>query len=115
MIRREYKAGDIVFGPFPYVETADVKDRVFLIIGTPNAFRAWGLMISSVSSIGQDDGSVYELNTNDFKGSVLPNKSGVRMSVLQTIETSKIRRKATEITGETLERILNYVNDVLNA
>lgn len=102
-----YKPGDIVIGEFPYTDKEQTKARPFLIIATPHPYY-WGVMITSSSSVGQDDGSAYEIK-NDELDFLPPKQSSIRMNVIQTIDPKVIRKKIGRVKPEPLERVVSFI------
>lgn len=107
-----YYPGDVLIGRFRFTDKEDSKVRNFLVITTPKPF-IWGVMMSSSESIGQDDGSLYELSSNDldFK----PNKQiGIRMNIIQTVDPKTIEKKLGKVSQDCLERVLHFISQNLN-
>lgn len=109
---KTYTAGDVVIGKFPYSDKEDYKVRNFVVVAQFNDF-VWGLMMSSVESIGQDDGSLYILNKIDLDFEPLK-PTAIRMSIIQTISTNNIQKKLGRLNQDCLERVMEFVNGILN-
>lgn len=109
----KYTAGDIIIGKFPHSDSTEVQVRNFLVIAIPHPDFVWGLMMSRLTSIGQNDGSLYEINPNeiDFQ---LREPTGIRMSILQTIHVNVIHKPLGKLNTEALERVMVFVNSKLN-
>lgn len=108
-----YYPGDIVYGPFPYADINQSKDRLFLIIAMPNEYFAWGIMITSSNNYNPNDNHIYAISKNELIYP-LPENSIINMSKLQTIQSSLIRRKVSSLTDDAFERVMLFVKNVLN-
>ncbi len=105
-----FKIGNIVLGDFPYTDSEASKKRLFVIIAIPRPYL-WALMITSQFS--HDDGCKYVLSDKDidFK---LNKDSIICFNVIQTINPKVCERVLGNLLPECLDRIKEYVSDILN-
>ncbi|MBX7204959.1 MAG: hypothetical protein K1X81_06010 [Bacteroidia bacterium] len=104
---RTYTAGDVVVAKFPYTDKEDCKVRNFLVIAQVNSF-VWGVMMSSMDSIGQDDGSLYSLKPAEMDFTPLK-PTGIRMNVIQTVSVGIIIKSLGRVNQDCLDRVLAFV------
>ena len=70
-------------------------------------------MMSKVDSISQDDGSAYQLAPSQLNF-VPQYLTGIRMNVIQTIDTKAIHKTIGQVSDECLERVMEFVREKLN-
>ena len=108
---KNFTAGDVVVGNFPYTDKEDYKRRNFLVVGQFKDF-VWGIMMSSIESIGHDDGSLYVLSPNDLDFTP-PKPTGIRMSVIQTVSTNILSKPMGRVSQDCLDRVMDFVRGIL--
>jgi len=104
---RTYTAGDVVVAKFPYTDKEDYKVRNFLVVAQVNSF-VWGVMMSSMDSIGQDDGSLYSLRPTEMDFTP-PKPTGIRMNIIQTISINILSKPLGRVKQDCLDRVLDFV------
>lgn len=106
------KIGDVVIGFFPYTDTDQDKKRPFLVVAVFSHY-VWGIMLSSLDSIGQDDGSLYVPSKNeiDFE---FRQPTGIRMNIFQTVHKKGIIHHLGSVTPDCLERVLDFVKNAIS-
>lgn len=101
--------GDIVVAAFPFTEKEESKVRTVLVLAVLPEY-IWGLSITS--SLKQDDGYAYELNSKELEDSILK-RSYIRMNILQTIQKNVIQKKVTRVNNDCLERVFSKVAEII--
>lgn len=110
-----YEQGDIVLVPFPFTDLTAVKKRPALVVSA-NWYnkRYRDVVLVAVTSrvpliLDELD---YRITESDFKTGKLYKDSIVKLGKMFTIENSLILQKICDVRGQTMDKILDQLNNV---
>ncbi len=110
-----YEQGDIVLVPFPFTDLTTVKKRPALVVSA-NWYnkRYRDVVLVAVTShvpliLDELD---HRITERDFKTGKLYKDSIVKLGKVFTIENSLVLKKICDLHGQTIDKILDQLNNV---
>ncbi len=100
--------GDIVVFNFPFLDSSDSKKRPALVLA--NTYK--NIILCQITSKITPDPNSVSLNQNDFKSGDLKNISFAKLSVLFSINESRINYKVGSLKKEKIIEIQNKLCDM---
>lgn len=104
-----FRAGDIVWVPFPHVESGEIKSRPALVISNrpvgPDGSLIWAMMVTNALRPGWPGDMMIE----NLSAAGLPHPSKIRTAKLATLEAHGAER-----IGRIDDALLTAVRDQIN-
>ena len=107
--------GDIVLVPFPFTDLTAVKKRPALVVSANWYNKRYRdvVLVAVTSHVPLiPDELDYRITENDFKTGKLYKASVVKLGKMFTIENSLILKKICDVHGQTMDIILDRLNNV---
>jgi mRNA interferase MazF len=104
-----YRAGDVVFLPFPFSDIAVSKKRPVVLLS--NQDSVGDFVCAAVTSSTEEIGNRVELAQSDFVEGNLPKRSWVRVSKVYTVNGATTVGRFGMLAEDALHRIRTAVCD----
>jgi len=101
--------GDVVVLPFPYTDFSNVQKRPAVVIAT---LRGQNTILAQITTNKRDDEDLVSLTKKDFSSGSLKFDSFIMVSLIFTVDTSKINYKAGSLKQEKIKQVENKLIEV---
>ena len=101
--------GDVVVLPFPYTDFSGVKKRPAVIIAT---LKGNNVILAQITTNQRNDEDLISLTRKDFSSGLLSSDSFIMISLIFTVDSSKIAYKAGKLKLEKIKEIQNKLVEV---
>jgi len=110
-----YEQGDIVLVPFPFTDLTTVKKRPALVVSANWYNKRYRdvVLVAVTSHVPLiPDELDYRITESDFKTGKLYKDSIVKLGKVFTIENSLILKNICDVRGQTMDKMLDRLNNV---
>ena len=105
----KFVKGDVVVLPFPYTDFSSVKKRPAVVIAT---LKGSNVILSQITTNQRNDEDLIILTKKDFASGFLSSDSFIIVSLIFTIDSSKVEYKAGKIKPEKIKEVQNKLVEV---
>tara|TARA_Y100000034_G_C6725785_1_gene321265 strand:+ start:300 stop:632 length:333 start_codon:yes stop_codon:yes gene_type:complete len=94
--------GDVVVLPFPYTDFSNVQKRPAVVIAT---LRGQNAILAQITTNKRDDEDLVSLTKKDFSSGSLKSDSFIMVSLIFTVDTSRINYKAGQLNKNKIKQV----------